>query len=305
MKFLGQKGGPTVGSDEIFRQAGRLLLANLGNAGWAVGGYFLVALALLAVPAVTVKVSGNAWPAVLADLLILVLLVVPLARLTLCHLALNIWDDGEASLIEALTYARGNYLAALSMAWRGLLYEGELWLRFLACMLPGAALGSMFYFIPPHLGYQVDLDWIILGAVLLTIGLALYYLWGQARRVATFLYSFNAFEDIEGESAFGADIVEKRFGFWRSRFARMYHHLDREPFSGALNRPLAVIVFVGLIWGGLAALIVSYRMPPLATAYVLGLGPLGIRFLASFWYTIVAAGYFRAYLVPGTVFGRR
>jgi len=281
-----------------FPEAGRMFAANLPVLGWATAIYLLISVSLLAALGVLMRLIGSPWPALVLVALVLVGLVLPLVRLTVCHLALNIWDDGEASLLEAAAFARGNYLDALGACWNGLIYEGYLWLRLVACSGPGLAVGAGLHWLLPYSGVSLGLGWEILIVALLTAILAGYYLWDPARRVSTFLYRFNAFEIVDGQSVFSQDIVEGSGGHWRSRFARMYYHLDQEPFPYEFNLPLAVVLATALVWLLPSAGILSADLQPLSKIYLLAIGPFLIRFIFGLWYTIASAGYYRANLAP-------
>lgn len=281
-----------------FPEAGRMFAGNLPALGLAAAIYLLIGVSLLAVMGVVMRLVGSPWPALALVALLLIILVVPLLRLSVCHLALNIWDDGEASLLEAAGFARSNYLDALRAAWNGLLYEADLWVRFIACCGPGLAIGAGLHWLLPYSGMSLALGWEILIALTLSVILAAYYLWGQARRVSTFLYRFNAFEIVDGQSAFSQDIVEGSGGHWRSRFARMYHQLDLEPFPYEFNMPLVVALASSLAWVLPAGGILIADLQPLSKLYLLVVGPFLIRFIIGLWYTIAAAGYYRANLAP-------
>lgn len=281
-----------------FPEAGRMFAANLPVLGWTTAIYLLISVSLLAALGLLARLIGSPWPALALAALLLALLVMPLMRLTVCHLALNIWDDGEASLLEAAGFARSNYLDALGACWSALIYEGELWLRLIACSGPGLAVAAGLHWLLPYSGARLAPGWIMLIALGLTAILAGYYLWDQARRVATFLYRFNAFEIVDGQSAFSQDIVEGSGGHWRSRFARMYHHLDQEPFPYEFNLPLAVALAVALVWFLPSLGILGADLRPLAKVYLLAIGPFLVRFVFGLWYTIAAAGYYRANLAP-------
>ena|GEM_PF-6822950 len=295
-----------------FPEAGRLLGANLSALAWVGAGYLLISLTLLALMGLSTRIFGSpwpalalgrwpalaliSWPAILVVLILLILLVIPLVRLIICHLALNIWDDGEASLTEAVSFARSNYLDSLGAALSGLWYEWKTLIRFIGCWVPGLALGAGLHWLLPYSGVELKMGWKILIAGAVTVILTVYYLWGEARRVNTFLYRFNAFEILDGQSVFSQDIVEGSGGNWRSRFARMYHHLGQGPFPHEFNMPLAVALAAYLIWVPLAVWILAADWQPLSKIYLLALGPLMIRFLIGLWYTIAAAGYYRANL---------
>lgn len=281
-----------------FPEAGRMFAGNLPALGWAAAIYLLIGVSLLAVMGVVMRLVGSPWPALALAALLLVILVLPLLRLSVCHLALNIWDDGEASLLEAVSFARSNYFDALRVSWNGLLYEGDLWIRFIACCGPGLAIGAGLHWLLPYSGMSLALGWEILIAVALSVILAACYLWSQARRVSTFLYRFNAFEIVDGQSAFSQDIVEGSGGHWRSRFARMYHQLDLEPFPYEFNMPLVVALISSLAWVLPAIAILIADLQPLSKLYLLVVGPFLIRFIIGLWYTIAAAGYYRANLAP-------
>lgn len=297
-----------------FPEAGRIIWANLPALGWVSTVYLLAGMSILAILGLTTRIFGSpwpsmalawwpalaliSWPAILLVVILFILLVMPLIRLTVCHLALNIWDDGEASLFEAAGFARSNYFDALGAAWNGFLYEGKLLLFFIACWIPGLALGAGLHWLLPYSGVTLAPGWNILIIGTLTVILAVYYLWGQARRVNTFLYRFNAFEIVDGQSVFSQDIVEGPGGNWRSRFARMYHKLNQGPLPHEFNMPLAVALAVSLIWVIPSIWILAADWQPLSKIYVLTLGPLMIRFLIGLWYTIAAAGYYRANLAP-------
>lgn len=281
-----------------FPEAGRMFVANLPVLGWVTAIYLLISVVLLAALGLMMRLMGSPWPALVLTALLLIVVVMPLVRLTVCHLALNIWDDGEASLLEAAVFARSNYLDALGASWRGLIYEGDLLLRLIACSGPGLAIGAGLHWLLPYSGVTLALGWEILIVTLLTAVLAGYYLWGQARRISTFLYRFNAFEIVDGQSVFSQDIVEGSGGHWRSRFARLYHHLDQDPFPYEFNLPLVVALAAALVWLLPSAGILSADLRPLSKVYLLAIGPFLIRFIFSLWYTIAAAGYYRANLAP-------
>ncbi|MDR0882242.1 MAG: hypothetical protein LBP55_06835 [Candidatus Adiutrix sp.] len=290
-------------SDDIFPEAFRRLTPNLPLLGWLAAVYLLVILVLLVILGLFYSWLGQAWLALLATLPFL-LLVLPAARLVICHLALNLWDDGQASLAEAAGFVRLNLKDAYRSAWCGLhTYEIPLLWRFLVAALPGAVVLAAFYLIPRQSLFVIEFppSWetpVIGLAVIMTLIVATFKLWSQARSILTFLYRFSAFEIVDGHSPFSADLADGPGNNWSSRFARMFHRLSQEPYNGYLTKPIWTALAVMAVWLWPAALVVSSSWLPMSKIYALAFGPLFLRFILNLWYTAASAGYYRAHWSP-------
>jgi hypothetical protein len=272
---------------DLCRLAARLFQENLVTVGWFALWSTLILLGVIFFFSLVSWLSGNQWIGLVVTLPVLLLGAAPVLSLARRRLALNIWDEGQAKPLEALEYAAKNLPEAMSLFWRSLYYEADLLFRLAISIGPAVLAGMAVHSVLGAAETGSAKAWGVATAGLM-IGLMLtFYVWPRARRVLTFLASFNAYEKIDGQS-----------GHWGLRCELMYHWLNRQRYAAALNLALLASLAIIAAWGVPAALILSFGPPPLIAAYLLVLLPFAVRLAVTLWYDIVAAGFYRYNFIP-------
>ncbi len=275
---------------DLCRTAARLFRENLTVVGWFIGLSILILLGVIFLFSLVSWLTESQGIGLALSLPPLLLLAAPVISLAGRHLALSIWDEGQARPLEALKYAAANLPEAAALFWRSRYYDADLLFRLLISVAPSVLAGLALYAILKEAGAPGARSWgITLAGVMIGLML-LYYIWPRARRILTFLPAFNAYEKIDGQS-----------GHWGFRCELMYHWLGRKQYAAALNLALLAALPILLTWSGLAALILSLRLPPLLAAYLLVLLPFTARLAGTLWYDIAAAGYYRYNFIPEPV----
>lgn len=259
-----------------------------------------VTIVVLTIVALVMKISGSPWPGLIAGALVVVTVAAPVLSAAGAYLTLNIWDEGSVSIFEAMAFCRQNLAENLMAYWWTFFYQAGLWLRAIPSLWPGLLMVAILH-AALHFLTEVDnlFFWDALVVFGVTLPLAIVRLWERIRRVSTFLYRFTAYEIVDDLTIFAEDLPEGMSGYWRSRFARLFHRLDDEWWQGPLNQALAWKILFGLVWLVPAALIFSSGISPLAAFCVTAIFPWQIRYVLSFWYSVASAGWFRNNLSSG------
>lgn len=275
---------------ELCRMAGGLFRENLAMIGCFIGLSVLILLGIIFFYSFVGWLAANQWIALAVCAPFLLLGAAPVISLAARRLALNIWDEGRADPLDCYKYAAKNFSEALSLFWNSVYYDADLLFRLLISVVPSALAGLAVHTSLSTYNVESASSWGAAVAVIMIGMLLFFHIWGRARRILTFLPAFNAFEKIDGQS-----------GHWGIRCELMYHWLNKRRYASGLNLALLAALPVMAVWGGLAALIISWRLPPLVTAYLLLLLPFALRLAGVLWYDIVAAGYYRYNFIPEPV----
>lgn len=272
---------------ELCRMAARLFKENLAIIGWFIGLSALILLGLIFFFSVASWVAGNQWIGLLISLPLLLFVAAPVISLATHRLAMTIWDEGQANAPDCLRYAAKNLTEAISIFWQSVYYDADLLFRLIISVFPSVLAGMAVFTVLNTFKVESAYSWGIVVALAMVGMMLAFYIWHRARRILTFLPTFNAFEKIDGQS-----------GYWGIRCELMYHWLGKKRYVATLNIALLTALPIMLVWGGLSALIVSLWLPPLVTAYLLVLFPFTVRLAGVLWYGIVAAGYYRYNFIP-------
>ena len=272
---------------DLCRMAARLFKENLTVIGWFIGLSVLILLGIIFFFSVASWMVGNQWIGLLISLPLLLFVGAPVISLAKHRLALNIWDEGQASPLDAFRYAADNLTEAIAIFWQSVYYDADLLFRLTISVAPSVLAGLAVISVLNEFKVQSAYSWgVMVSAVMIGLMLA-FYVWHRARRILTFLPAFNAFEKIDGQS-----------GYWGIRCELMYHWLTKKRYIATLNIALLAALPIILVSGGLLALIISLWLPPLVTVYLLVLLPFTVRLAGNLWYDIMAAGYYRYNFIP-------
>ncbi|MDL2259593.1 hypothetical protein LJB99_01770 [Deltaproteobacteria bacterium OttesenSCG-928-K17] len=284
----------------LLREAFARLKDNLAGAAFLLSVHLVATIVVLTLVALVMKISGSPWPALIAGGLFFCLLIGPALGALTSFMAVNIWDDGAVSLLDAWSFCQQNVADCLFSYWWALLYEAGLWFRALPSLWPGALMAAILHTVLHFFTEVENLFYIdALIVVGMTIPLAILRLWERIRRISTFLYLFTAFEVVDGDTIFSEDLPAEQSGYWRSRFARLFHRLDDDWWRGPLNRALGWKIFFTAVWLVPAGLFFYSGISPMAAFFLTAIFPLQIRFILSLWYAVAAAGWFRNNLSSG------
>lgn len=272
---------------ELGHMAARLYKDNILTAGWFLGLSILILVGVTFIFSLTSWVTGNQWLGLALALVVLLFVAAPIISLAKYRLALAIWDDGDASPLEAFKYAATNLGEASAIFWQSMIYEADLLARLIISIAPATLAGKAVYVVLNYNEVASAFSWSVFVAVAIGGLMVSGYIWPRARRQLTFLSPFCAFEKIDGQS-----------GFWRLRFELMYYWLAKKRYASSLNLALLLSFPIIFMWTMLTALVVYLWLPPLITAYLVVLFPFSLRLAAILWYNILAAGYYRYNFIP-------
>ena len=283
---------PVIPFRRMGRRVNRLFTENILTLVCVVMSHLGVMVLLLVVVGLLMKIIAG-WVGLVFGLLAILFLIGPVMRMISCHLALNLWDDANAAPLEAAFFTKSIYFKSLAAYLWSIYYEVDIVARALPSIWPGLFAAAALHAALHFLSDVTDIFfWDVLVFLIITIPLAAIRLWERIRRI-NFLYSFTAFEIVDGKTLFAEDLSEDQPGYWRGRFARLFYRLEDEWWQGPLNKALMLRIGTGMIWALPAVLILVSGMGPMAKLYLVSVFGLTLRYAVRLWYDASAAGWFR------------
>lgn len=289
---------------ELGRQAGGIFLENIVVMACLALAHLAVMVLLLAVMGVVMKASGSPWVGLIFGLVLLLVFVGPALRMISCHVALNLWDDGNTSPLEAALFAKENYFKCLFSYLWAVYYEADLLARGLPSIWPGLLVAGIvhatlhfttgFTQIEPGRIFYFD----ALALALVSLPLAAGRLWPRLRRT-WILYPFTAFEVVDGKSVFAEDLAEDQPGYWRGRYARLFYRLNDDWWHRPLNRSAWLQLAKNAVWILPSILILISGLGPMAKFYLITAFILTLRYALNLWFDLTSAGWFRDNISSG------
>mgnify|MGYP003701347119 CR=1 FL=1 len=274
------------------RRVSRLFLENILPLICVILSHLGIMVLLLVMVGLVMKIIAG-WVCLVLGFFAILFFIGPVMRMISCHLALNLWDDSSAEPLEAAFFVRSIYFKALASYLWSIYYEADILARALPSIWPGlfaaAALHAALHFLSDVANIFL---WDLVLFLIITIPLAANRLWERIRRI-NFLYSFTAFELVDGKTLFAEDLSDYQPGYWRGRFARLFYRLEDEWWQGALNRALLLRIVVSLVWALPSALVLLSGISPMAKLYLVSVFGLTLRYTVRLWYDVSSAGWFR------------